>query len=105
MEEMHHWWVFVAITVFSAGLALVLVPAAKKVGLLDHPGERKVHEDDTPLTGGPAIYLTLLAFLAWHLLDVAFVQALLAGGTLIFLAGLLDDRRGNAIQGDVRRMI
>ena len=94
MEEMHHWWVFLAITVFAAGLALALVPAARKFGLVDHPGERKVHEEVTPLSGGPAVYLTLLAFLGWHLLDDVFVQALLAGGTLIFLAGLFDDRRG-----------
>ena len=90
---MLHWWVFLAITALAAGLGIVLIPAAKKVGLVDHPGERKVHESVTPLTGGPAIYLTLAAFLAWHFPDDRFVQALLAGGTLIFLSGLADDRR------------
>ena len=93
MEQMLHWWVFLAITALAAGLGIVLIPAAKKVGLVDHPGERKVHESVTPLTGGPAIYLTLAAFLAWHFPDDRFVQALLAGGTLIFLSGLADDRR------------
>ena len=93
MDEMLHWWVFLAVTVLSAGLALVLVPAAKKIGLVDHPGERKVHETVTPLTGGPAIFITLAAFLAWHLFDDPFIQAMLAGGTLIFLTGLADDRK------------
>ena len=92
MEDMLYWWVFLALTILSAGLALALVPAARKTGLVDHPGERKVHEAVTPLTGGPAIYLTLFAFLAWHFIDDRFVQAMLAGGTLIFLAGLADDR-------------
>jgi len=85
-------WVFLALIVLSAGLALALVPAASKIGVIDHPEERKVHEAPTPLTGGPAIYLALFSFLAWYFFDSAFVQALLIGGTLIFLAGLADDR-------------
>lgn len=93
MEEMLHWWVFLALTVLSAGLGLVLIPAAKKFDLVDHPGDRKVHETVTPMTGGPAIYATVFAFLAWHMADDAFVQAMLIGGTLIFLAGLADDRK------------
>jgi len=93
MNEMLHWWVFLALAVLSAGLALALVPAAAKIGVVDHPGERKVHEEPTPLTGGPAIYLVLFSFLAWHFPADPFVQALLIGGTLIFLAGLADDRK------------
>ena len=91
--DMLHWWVFLAIVVLSAGLGLVLIPAARKIGLVDHPEERKVHEQVTPLTGGPAIYLTLVPFLGWHFHDDVFVQALVVGGTLIFIAGLADDRR------------
>ena len=37
MDHMLYWWVFLAITVFSAGLALALVPAARKLDLVDHP--------------------------------------------------------------------
>ena len=91
---MLHWWVFLAVTVFSTGLALVLVPAFRKLGLVDHPGERKVHQEVTPLTGGAAIYVTLFGFLAWHLPDDVFIQAMLVSGTLMFLAGLADDRFG-----------
>ena len=92
MDQMLHWWVFLALTVLSAGLALSLVPAAGKLGLVDHPGGRKVHDAPTPLTGGPAIYLAMFSFLAWHYHDNAFVQALLIGGTLVFAAGMADDR-------------
>ena len=93
MDMALNWWVFPALVVFSAGLGLALVPFARKVGLVDHPGHRKVHETVTPLTGGPAIFITLGAFMTWHLIDQPFMQALLAGGTLIFLAGLADDRK------------
>ncbi len=93
MQEIQHWWVFLAITVLGMGLALALVPLAAKIGVIDHPEERKVHEDPTPLTGGPAIYLALFSLLAWHFIDEVFIQGLLMGGTLIFLAGLADDRK------------
>ena len=75
MSSVIHGLVFLAIAALSAVLALALIPAARKIGLVDHPGERKVHETVTPLTGGPAIYITLLIFLAWKFLDHAFVQA------------------------------
>lgn len=34
---------------------------APKWGLIDHPGHRKVHRDPTPLVGGLAMLITLLA--------------------------------------------
>ena len=41
-------------------LCLLLVPVARKTGLLDHPAERKVHRDPVPLVGGTAIYLSMI---------------------------------------------
>ena len=84
---------FPALTVLSAVLALALIPFARSIGLVDIPGGRKVHEQATPMTGGPAIFVALALFLFWYLPDDAFSQALLAGGGLLFLAGLADDRR------------
>ena len=84
---------FPALVVLTAVLALALIPLARTIGLVDQPGGRKVHEEATPMTGGPAIFITLALFLLWHLADDAFSQALLAGGGLLFLAGLADDRR------------
>jgi len=85
--------VFPAMIILSAGLALALIPLARRVGLVDHPGDRKVHQHPTPLTGGPAIFITLALYLFWQLADDPFAQAVLAGGGLVFLAGLADDRR------------
>jgi UDP-GlcNAc:undecaprenyl-phosphate GlcNAc-1-phosphate transferase len=79
-------------TLVCAGLCLALIPLARKTGLVDHPGRRKVHEMVTPLTGGPAIFIVLMAALAWWLVEDRFVQALMLGGTLMFLVGLVDDR-------------
>ena len=54
-------------TLVTAGLCLGLIPLARKIGLLDHPGGRKGHDDPTPLTGGPALLITsglMMFFLA-----------------------------------------
>ena len=78
-------------TFVTLALCLALIPLARKIGLVDHPGEHKLHERPTPLTGGPALLLTsglMLAFLAEGSL---FVQGLAAGGLMMFVLGLYDD--------------
>ena len=80
------------ITLATTALCLALVPLARRIDLVDHPNHRKVHETVTPLTGGPAIFVTVAVFLAVFLPDDRFAQALLIGGSLIFLAGVADDR-------------
>lgn len=72
-------------------LCVALIPLARKIGLVDHPGERKVHEQPTPLTGGPAMLITSSLMLAFLAEGNAFVQGLAAGGLLMFVLGLLDD--------------
>ena len=74
-------------------LCVALIPLARKVDLVDHPGKRKVHEEPTPLTGGPALLITsglMLLFLAG---GDRFVQALAMGGLLLFIVGVVDDYR------------
>ncbi|OHB80166.1 MAG: undecaprenyl-phosphate alpha-N-acetylglucosaminyl 1-phosphate transferase [Planctomycetes bacterium RBG_16_64_12] len=98
-----------------------------RLGLVDRPGDRKVHTRPTPTGGGLAIWLGIVGPLAlgqlllWYLLGVhdgraaeawlrlpAFVEphlpglleqsgklwTLLAGGTVLMVLGLVDDRRG-----------
>jgi UDP-GlcNAc:undecaprenyl-phosphate GlcNAc-1-phosphate transferase len=104
------------------GLGLLAVPlairAARRAGVLDHPGERKVHRDPVPLAGGWAIFgvVTLVVWghlaAAWLLRDVPglpesvryFAQqvpalagkiaAVWGGALAVFLLGLVDDVRG-----------
>jgi UDP-GlcNAc:undecaprenyl-phosphate GlcNAc-1-phosphate transferase len=86
-------WTLPLTALLAAALCLVLIPLANRLGLVDHPGVRKVHETMTPLTGGMALLITLAMVVAWQLEADRFVQALLMGGMLIFLVGLVDDRR------------
>jgi len=114
-------FVLIAALVLSA----LLVPAtrwiARRFGVLDDPGPRKVHATPTPRLGGIALWATftsivlagylgvpILARLEWvqtHLAaPVAMLQeayrvetkllGLLAGGTIVFVVGLLDDVLG-----------
>jgi UDP-GlcNAc:undecaprenyl-phosphate GlcNAc-1-phosphate transferase len=109
-------------------LVLALVTTAwmrwfsPRVGLVDHPGQRKVHLTPTPLGGGVGIWLGVVATFGLGQLTLLLVQAnpagndlvpefarphlagvqaqafklwiLLAAGTLLMLLGLADDRWG-----------
>ena len=91
----------------SAVLALLLTPvigrASTRLGLVDAPGGRKVHDRSVPRLGGVAVVLAA----ALALTGVAFVRPgtidtpnwlamrpFVTAGALIFAAGLLDDVRG-----------
>lgn len=84
---------------FSFFTCLVFTPVVRRialaVGLVDMPGERKIHLVPTPLLGGLAIYIsflfTVLFFHGGRVLSQSL--GILGGGTLVFLAGLLDDWR------------
>ena len=74
---------------------------AFKLGVLDKPDERKIHETPVPRLGGVSIYvslfLTSLIFITiyWNyhvsLGGALSLLGIVAGGTVIFLLGLLDD--------------
>jgi UDP-GlcNAc:undecaprenyl-phosphate/decaprenyl-phosphate GlcNAc-1-phosphate transferase len=55
-------WLAALSTAFLAGIAatLVLLRAAPKLNLVDHPGGRKAHGHPVPLVGGLAIFVSLL---------------------------------------------
>ena len=72
-------------------LCVALIPLARKIGLVDHPGERKVHELPTPLTGGAAMLFTSGLMLIFLAEGNPFVQGMAAGGLIMFLLGLVDD--------------
>ncbi len=77
----------------AAGLCLGLIPLVRRIGLVDHPGERKVHEHPTPLAGGPALLITFGLMMVFLYQDNPFVQGLALGGFLMFAVGLIDDYR------------
>lgn len=66
------------------------VPFAGPLGLLDQPDTRKQHQGAVPLTGGIALFLTLL--LGTFLLDVSpFTYGMLSIACLVFVVGVIDD--------------
>ncbi len=69
---------------------LALTPAARAIGLVDQPGGRKHHDNDTPLMGGPAIALMMLA-LPWFSSLPNPNWFVLAGGLLV-VTGMIDDK-------------
>ncbi len=84
-------------------VTMLLTPVVRKlaprIGAIDQPSARKVHQGLIARTGGMAIYLGFLAALLLGLfflnhLNIRPLFGILAGGTVILLVGLLDDIRG-----------
>jgi len=67
---------------------------ALRVGMVDHPGPRKVHLQPIPLLGGLAIYFAVALSVLFLVEGPAREQVwgILAGATLIAAVGILDDR-------------
>ena len=94
----------VVILVSAAFLSWVLMkPVARLglgLGLVDLPSSRRTRARPVPTTGGIVIFLTIAASLIFALRffsyvapNVAFaLSALLAGGTVIVILGMIDDR-------------
>lgn len=104
-------------------ISIGLTPAAKwfagKFKVMDNPDERKVHSENMPRWGGIAIYLgfilgviALYAYPRFHellafrhkvfekkeLVDILSLNnqfmGILVGGTIVFILGLVDDKKG-----------
>lgn len=88
----------------SLVLNRVMLAVAPLLGLMDEPGERRIHAKPIPRAGGLAIWLSFLLVmgggLAAGLLDYggqltwSWLAAFAAGSTVLVVAGFLDDRRG-----------
>jgi len=95
-------WLYVLLVSYLVAVALtpLIRHMAIRIGAVDHPDFRKIHETATPLLGGVAVYL---AFLIAILANTAGLEAplvlnegmlgVLAGGTLLLLVGVRDDIR------------
>lgn len=81
-------------------LALLLTPACRalalRAGFLDQPAARKIHGEPVPLLGGVAIYLAFASGLAASGPFALPMAGIIAGATVLMLAGLVDDGRGLA---------
>jgi UDP-GlcNAc:undecaprenyl-phosphate/decaprenyl-phosphate GlcNAc-1-phosphate transferase len=74
-----------------------IIPLAIKLGLMDRPGDRRIHSTPIPRCGGFALLLGVITTFATvaYLNPVPertlFMQAVLMGAMLIWLVGFLDD--------------
>ena len=84
-----------ALVIAVGGTPLVRY-AALKLGILDNPSARKIHNAPVPLMGGAAIYVAFIAALAlWGERSyVNEVVGIFVGATLVSIVGALDDSRG-----------
>jgi UDP-GlcNAc:undecaprenyl-phosphate GlcNAc-1-phosphate transferase len=78
----------------SLGLTPISRQIAMRLGVVDKPNQRKIHQDHKPLMGGLAIYAAFALALVLFSPPEHVIQlvALLAGGAFVALIGLLDDR-------------
>jgi UDP-GlcNAc:undecaprenyl-phosphate GlcNAc-1-phosphate transferase len=74
----------------AAGLTPAMAWAGRRVGLVDRPGELKIHGSEVPVTGGAAVAVALLASLA---IAGEWDPWLAAAVAVAFLGGLVDDVR------------
>jgi UDP-GlcNAc:undecaprenyl-phosphate/decaprenyl-phosphate GlcNAc-1-phosphate transferase len=78
----------------SVGLTPLVGRLAVSLRILDVPSGRKAHAAPTPLLGGLAVYISfLIALLANSIMDWQ-MAAILIGGSVLMLVGVLDDARG-----------
>ncbi len=91
--------IFVASFVAVFVLVPIFIRVSKRYNFLDYPTTLKKHPRPTPLLGGEAIFIGFLAavFLVSQLFDLPLgdeLIALIIGGAVTVLVGLIDDRKG-----------
>ena len=80
-------------------ISFIMTPWARKlalkVGALDVPKEtRKIHNKPMPYFGGLAIYVSIIACMFVYMPHTSTNYHIIAGATLIVLAGVIDDMHG-----------
>lgn len=72
-------------------LIVVLYPCAQKIGLMDKPNIRKLHQKPIPLIGGIAIYFGIIIALWISGIGLFHQTAFILSATILVLVGLIDD--------------
>ncbi len=90
--------------IVSLAFSLILTPIVKniamKLGVVDMPGERKIHKTPIPLSGGLAVFLSfsLSVIIFWLFASLTdakvndyYILLILISGLILIIGGLLDD--------------
>jgi UDP-GlcNAc:undecaprenyl-phosphate GlcNAc-1-phosphate transferase len=94
--------IFIGAFVLALGLTPLVRLVAVRMGIVDHPERRKMHQVPVPLLGGAAIVASffLVTLGVWYFLpdlladEVSKLPALMAGALAISLLGVYDDWKG-----------
>ncbi len=94
-----HWMVLAAFALAcgltpAVGWLVRRLGAARQPGAIDRPGGTEIHDKGTLLTGGLSIYLAFTVGVFTIGLSTTEIQGLVIAQSLVFLAGLIEDRRG-----------
>jgi UDP-GlcNAc:undecaprenyl-phosphate GlcNAc-1-phosphate transferase len=87
--------VFPAIAValiVTIAFMFALRPLAKRVGLVDRPGGRKLHTGDIPIIGGIAMFAGIFSGLSILGLDLNFLLSIFVASFLLVTIGVIDDK-------------
>ena len=84
---------FAVALIGSIGMTVPVRQLALHLGMVDHPGPRKIHLTPIPLLGGLAIYsgFVLAIMISVHGQTSAQIVGILAGATMLAFVGILDD--------------
>lgn len=88
------------LTSFLVTLVVIqlLLPVARKVGLLDKPDERKQHQGVVPLIGGVALYFSFIIISYFFLSPTIVSYSWLIGSGILVFIGALDDKHNLSIR-------
>src|ERR1035437_5392776 len=98
----------ILLVLLALGISLVfnraMLAVAPSLGLMDQPGERRIHTYEIPRAGGIAIWLTFLLVIGGGLttgwlkesghMSWSWLGAFAAGSSVLVVTGFLDDRKG-----------
>lgn len=84
------WYTFLPM-VIALGLTPIILFIAKRKKLYTETNERTIHDRNIPQLGGIAIYIAFVITVIVIFKFDKFILGLLAGGTIIFVTGLIDD--------------
>lgn len=80
-------FVFAATAVFI----VLLIPLARRLGLVDHPDHRKTHSAPTPAIGGVAMVFAIAPIGLWLVPATPQLEGIALAGLVIVAAGVVDD--------------
>ena len=84
-------WAFVIALVVTYICTPLVKQFAVKVGAIDKPDARKVHQVSIPRLGGLAIYIGYMVSLLYSVKDLSSVKGLIVGSIILVAVGIWDD--------------